>query len=179
MLIPILIGLAVVIALFIVIVATRPSDFRVARSMAIAAPAEVVFAQVNDFHNWEEWSPWAKLDPNARNTYGGAAAGVGAKFAWSGNAKVGEGNMTITQSRPNELVGISLEFIKPFKANNMAEFTFKEQDGETIVNWSMSGKNNFIGKALGLFINCDKMCGAMFEKGLAQMKSLSETTIRK
>ena len=39
----------------------------------------------------------------------------------------------------------------------------------------MSGKNNFMGKAFGLFVNCDKMVGGDFEKGLATMKSVTET----
>ena len=80
-----------VLGVLAVIVATRPSEFRIERATTIAAPAPMVFAQVNDFHKWEAWSPWAKLDPQVKNSYEGAPAGQGAVFAWAGNDKVGEG----------------------------------------------------------------------------------------
>src|SRR2546426_9493937 len=114
-----------IVLLFLVFVSLQPADFRIVRTGAVPAPQAAVFAQVNDFHNWEAWSPWAKLDPAAKNSFEGAPAGEGAVFAWSGNSKVGEGRMTITDSRPSELVRIKLEFLKPFAATNTAEFTFK------------------------------------------------------
>jgi len=79
--------------------------------------------------------------------------------------------MTVTESRPDELVRFRLDFLRPFKATNTAEFTFKSQGGQTVVTWSMSGKCNFISKAMGLFLNCDKMVGSQFEKGLAQLNA--------
>src|SRR5207248_5559157 len=120
----VLVGVAVVVALFAVIVAMQPSDYRIARSATVAAPPAEVFAQVNDFHNWEAWSPWAKLDPNAKNSFAGATSGTGAVFTWSGNKKIGEGTMTILDSKPNDLIRINLEFRRPFKNTNLAEFTF-------------------------------------------------------
>ena len=170
----ILISLAVVVVLFVVIAALRPDEFRVERSATFAAPPEAVFAQVNDFHRWEAWSPWAKLDPAAKNTFAGASAGTGAIFSWAGNKQVGEGSMTITESRPGELIRIKLEFLKPFANTCTAEFTFKPEGNQTVVSWSMSGKNNFMAKAVGLFMNCEKMVGGQFEKGLAAMKSVVE-----
>lgn len=174
----ILIGIALIVVAFIVIVATRPADFRVARSITILAPPEVVFAQVNDFHKWDAWSPWAKLDPAAKNIFEGPTSGTGAAFAWAGNNEVGEGRMIITESRPNELIQINLAFLKPFKATNTAEFTFKPEGDRTMVTWSMFGKNNFISKAVGLFMDCDKMVGGQFEQGLAQMKSIAESAAK-
>ena len=152
----------------------RPSDFRVSRSTTVDASREAVFEQVNDLHNWESWSPWAKLDPNAKTTYEGPKAGVGAAFAWSGNSKIGEGRMTITESRPKELIRFKLNFVKPFIGTNTAEFTFRPEGRQTVVQWTMYGKWNIIAKAMGLFVNCDKMVGAQFEKGLAEMKLLAE-----
>src|SRR3982751_4607157 len=93
-----------IIAIFAVIVAFQPADYIVQRSATINAPSPIVFAQVNDFHNWEAWSPWAKLDPAAKNSFEGPAAGTGAKFSWAGNDKVGEGRMAITESHPSDLV---------------------------------------------------------------------------
>jgi hypothetical protein len=174
----ILIALAVIIIVFLVIVAMQPSDFRIVRSAAISARAAAVFAQVNDFHKWEAWSPWAKLDPAAKATFEGPSAGTGAIFRWAGNREVGEGSMTITESRPSDLIRIKLEFSKPFAATNAAEFTFKPGGNQTTVTWSMEGKNNFIAKAICLFMNMDKMVGGQFEKGLASMKSIVETTAK-
>ena len=167
-------ALVVIVVAFVVIVALQSPDFRVTRSAAIAAPPEAVFSQVNDLHRWEAWSPWAKLDPTAKNSYEGPAAGVGAAFSWAGNNQVGEGRMTITESRPNDLIRMDLEFKKPIKASNITEFTFKPEGNLTVVTWTMSGKNNFISKAIGLFMDCDKMVGGQFEKGLAQIKSIAE-----
>ena len=179
MLMPILVALAVVVVVFLIIVATRPSDFRVTRSAAIAAPPEQVFPHVNELRNWEAWNPWGKMDPNCKMTYHGPPAGVGASYAWVGNNKVGEGRSTITESKPNQLVRFRLEFAKPMKATNTAEFTFQPEGGQTIVTWTMSGKNNFIGKAFGLVVNCDHMIGSQFETGLAQMKLLAEAAVEK
>jgi uncharacterized protein YndB with AHSA1/START domain len=179
MLIPILIVLAVIVAVFVLVVALRPSEFRVARSTVIAAPPAAVFALVNDLHQWESWSPWAHLDPAAKQTYEGSPSGVGATFAWSGNKKIGEGRMAIIESRPNELVRFKLDFVKPFKGTNTAEFTFQPEGNQTAVTWSMVGKNNFLSKAFGLFVNCDQMVGSQFDKGLAQMKSLTESAASK
>ena len=178
MLVEILSGVAVLIVLFVVVVALRPADFCVTRSASMAAPPAVAFVQVNDFHMWEAWSPWAKIDPAVKNTFEGALAGVGAGFSWSGNNQVGQGRMTITDSRPDLLVRIRLEFLKPFKATHTAEFSFRPEGGKTLVTWSMYGKNNFFSKAFALFVDCDKMLGGQFEKGLAQMKSVAETAAK-
>lgn len=174
----ILIGLLLIIGVFAIIVQLQPADFRIERSIIISGFPEPIFNQVNDFHKWEAWSPWAKLDPNAKNSYEGQPSGSGAIFKWAGNNEVGEGSMTIVESRPNELIKIKLEFLKPFKATNTAEFTFEDDGAEegrkTTVTWVMTGKNNFMAKAFGLFVDCDKMIGTMFEKGLAQMKHIVE-----
>jgi hypothetical protein len=174
MLIKILIVAAILLIVLLVIVLLQPSEFRVTRSANVAAPSAAVFAQVNDFHNWEAWSPWAKLDPACKNSFDGPSAGTGAGFGWSGNNKVGQGHMTITESRPPELIRIKLEFLRPFKCTNAAEFTFKPEGNQTAVTWSMSGNKNFFAKAFGLIMNMDKMVGGDFEKGLAQMKSVVE-----
>ena len=170
----IFIAIAVIVVVFVVVVAMQPSEFRIERSARISAPAPAVFAQVNDFHNWEAWSPWAKLDPAAKATFEGPPAGRGAIFRWAGNEEVGEGSMTITESRPSDLIRIKLEFLKPFEATNTAEFTFKPEGNQTAVTWSMEGQNNFIAKAVCLFMNMDQMVGGQFEKGLASMKSVAE-----
>lgn len=174
MLVKILIAVLIVLAALAAYVATRPAEFRVSRAASIAAPAPAVFAQVNELRRWQAWSPWAKKDPQMKQAYAGPPAGTGAVTSWQGNKDVGEGRMTIVESRPNELIRFKLEFFKPFAATNSAEFSFKEQGGRTEVRWSMSGQNNFIGKAMGLVFDFDKMIGADFEAGLANLKTIVE-----
>lgn len=174
MLVPSLIGLGLIVVVFLVVVAMQPSGFRITRSATIAATQSAIFAQVNDFHLWEAWSPWAKIDPNMKQTYEGATSGVGAIHTWSGNNKAGEGRSTITESRPHELIRLKLEFLRPFRATNEVEFTFQPEQTQTLVTWSMTGTNNFMGKVFGLVMNMDKMVGGDFEKGLASLKSLVE-----
>ncbi len=172
----ILILIAIAVIIFVIAVAMQPSDFRVTRTTTISAPASVVFPHVNELQKWDAWSPWAKLDPNAKNSFNGPASGVGAIMRWAGNNKVGQGSMMITENRPDEFIQFKLEFLKPFKATNTAEFTFNSENNQTTVTWSMYGKNNFMGKAMGLIMSCDKMLGGQFEKGLATLKSLVEAT---
>jgi len=174
MLLNILIGLAVVIVVFVIVVATRPADFRVARTLAFAAPPDAVFPHVNELQQWEAWNPWGKVDPNMKLTYAGPASGVGASYAWVGNNEVGEGRSTITEVRANELVQLKLEFFKPMAGVCVAEFTFKPQGSQTEVTWAMTGKHNFIARAMCLFMNMDKMIGGQFEKGLADLKAIVE-----
>jgi hypothetical protein len=178
MLIKIVIGLVVVAVGVAAVVVTRPSEFRVVRSTTIAAPAPVIFAQVNDFHRWDAWNPWAKVDPAMKQTYEGAPAGVGAVYTWAGNREAGEGRMTIIESRPNDLIRVRLEFLKPFAGTSIATFTFKPEGAGTLVTWSMAGENNFIAKAVHLVMDMDRMIGGNFEKGLAQMKTVAEAAAR-
>jgi hypothetical protein len=176
MLIKSLIAVAAIVVVLAIIVAIQPSQFRVARTATISAPAPAIFAQVNDFGNWKAWSPYEKLDPAMNKTYEGPPAGAGAIYRWAGNEKAGEGSATITESRPGELVRIKLEFLKPFAATSTAEFSFKPEGSQTAVTWSLSGQNNFISKAVHLFMKMDKMVGGQFEEGLARMKSVVEAT---
>ncbi len=164
---------ALVLAL-LVLIALQPGPFLVTRSATIAAPPATVFGHVNDFHKWADWSPWAKLDPTMKLIFEGPGAGKGAVYRWAGNSEVGEGQMTILDSKPGERVEILLEFIKPFAAVNNTEFVFKADAGQTVVTWNMSGTNNFMAKAFSLFVSMDKLVGGDFKKGLAQLKSVSE-----
>lgn len=166
--------LVLLVAVFAVVAAMQPEDFQVSRSLKMNAPAAVVFAQVNNLHKWDAWSPWAKLDPNAKETFGGPESGKGAVMSWAGNMQVGEGSMTITESRPTSLIAFRLDFLKPMAATNTAEFHFNGEGAQTEVVWTMSGKRNFMAKAMSLIFNCEKMVGGQFEKGLASLKGIVE-----
>jgi uncharacterized protein YndB with AHSA1/START domain len=174
----ILLVLAIAIVAFVVVVALQPDDFKVTRSATVAAAPAVVFAQVNDLRRWEQWSPWAKIDPSMKQTFEGPSSGEGAALTWSGNSTVGEGKMTLIKSQPPELIHIKLDFEKPMKATNLTEFTFTPVGQGTVVTWSMSGRQNFVQKAFCLLLNGKKMVGGDFEKGLAQMKSVAEAAAK-
>jgi uncharacterized protein YndB with AHSA1/START domain len=179
MLTKVLVAFGAVAVVLAVVVAKQPPRFRVARSAAIAAPPEQVFAQVNDLPSWEAWSPWLKADPAARTAYEGPPAGPGAAFTWSGNSEVGEGRMTITESRPAEVVRLRLDFKRPFASTSAAEFTFVPDGPQTVVTWSMSGEKNLLAKALHMVMNMDTMIGGKFDEGLARMKAIAEATAGK
>ena len=171
-----LVALLVAIAALAAVVASRPAEFRIARSLTISAPPELVFASLDDFQRWGPWSPWEGLDPSMQRDYAGPQSGVGATYHWlSTNDEVGEGRMTITASQPGERLAIQLEFIAPFAATNEAVFALvATADGSTSVTWSMTGHNGFMAKAAGLFMDMDAAVGGDFEKGLAALRRLSE-----
>ncbi|MCC7253932.1 SRPBCC family protein [Hyphomicrobium sp.] len=173
----ILLAVVAVVLAFVVYVALQPSAFRIERSTIVVAPPEAVFAEVNDFHNWQAWSPWAKLDPDAKATFEGPDSGEGAVFRWAGNAAVGEGSMTLLESKPHERIRIRIDFLKPWSGTNTTEFTFKPDGPRTVVTWAMSGEQDFIQKAICVFMNPDKMVGGEFEKGLASMKATAESKL--
>jgi hypothetical protein len=170
----IVLGLVAVVAVLAIVIALQSPEYRVTRTTTIAAPAPVVFAQVNDFHNWQSWSPWAKLDPAMTQSFAGAAAGTGAVYSWAGNAEVGEGRMTVIDSRPHDVIRIRLEFFKPFPSTNAAEFTFRPEGDRTAVTWSVVGEKTFVTKGIFMFVDVDKELGKYFEQGLVQMKSIAE-----
>ena len=178
MLTKVLAALAALFVVLVVVVALQPSQYRITRTATISAPPAAVFAQVNDFHNWRAWSPWEKIDPAMKREYAGAPTGVGAVYAWAGNREVGEGRMTLTESRPSELVGIRLEFFKPMAGVSTAEFRFEPSGRDTVVTWSMSGQKNFLAKSIHLVLNMDAMIGGNFDKGLAELKSTVEAGSR-
>jgi len=152
--------------------AMQPPQFRIERSAHIAAPPQAVFAQVNDFRNWQHWSPWARLDPAARGTFAGPEQGKGAAFSWAGNRSVGEGSMTILDSELNDHIRMQLDFRKPMQATNIADFSFAPEGRGTRMTWAMSGTNSLAGRVMCLAFNPDKMVGGMFETGMRNIDDL-------
>jgi hypothetical protein len=170
----ILVGLAVVIVAILAFAATRPPAFRVERTATIKAPSDSVFALVNDFHAWQQWSPWEKLDPNMKRTITGPPSGKGAIYEWSGNSDVGAGRMEIVESnQPSEIL-IKMHFLEPLEAQSMTEFSFAPQGDSTKITWAMYGENNYLAKLMHMFMNMDSMIGKDFEAGLAKIKTLAE-----
>lgn len=170
------IGIALVVFVggVLAIAATKPDDLHVERNALVSASPGVVFAIINDLHRWNEWSPYDKLDPNMKKTHKGAEAGPGASYEWNGNDNVGEGRLTIVDSKPGELVAMKLEFTRPFNCQNTVNFKLEPTDGGTRVHWIMDGKTNFFCKVMSVFISMDEMCGAQFEEGLASLNNVAK-----
>lgn len=168
--------LAIVVVLAVV-VALRPSEFRIARSRVIAAPASVIYAQLADLHAWARWMPFDEMDPTVTKTFAGPATGVGSSYEYRGE-KIGTGRMTITGLTPDRRVDVLAEFVKPMVARNEVAFTLEPRAGSTTVTWAMTGRNDFIGKAFGLFVDIDKMVGKDFERGLANLGRVAEQNLR-
>jgi len=168
------ITLIVLIAALLAYAATRPDTFRLQRSTVINAPPEQIFPYVNDFKNWLAWSPYEKIDPNLRRTYGGAAQGHGAVYEWDGNNQAGQGRMEIIRSCPPSQVVIKLDFVKPFEAHNTAEFSLAGTGSTTTVTWAMYGPQPYMAKLMNVFGMTERMVGPQFETGLADLKRVME-----
>jgi hypothetical protein len=169
------IAVAVVVVAFCAVVAMQPATYKVERSATMAAPADVVFPEIADYTRFNAWSPWAKLDPDMKTEFTGTPMTVGHSSSWKGNDQVGSGKMTITSVTPNVGIEEKLEFIEPFASEARVMLTIKPAGDKSTVTWSMEGNNNFMSKAMGLFMNMDAMIGADFEKGLAALTTITET----
>lgn len=165
---------AVIIVAVLIYAATRPDTFRVERSTNIKTPPEKIFPHINDFHQWQAWSPWEKIDPAAKTNHSGADSGVGAVYEWNGNNEVGQGRMEIIESSPSSKVRLKIDFIKPFEGHNTIEFTLVPQSGTTTVTQAMYGPSPYISKVMGLFFSLDKAVGTKYEEGLAALKMIAE-----
>lgn len=174
MLTNILVVVAILIIIVLVLAAMKPPTFRIERSTTINAPADRVFALINDLHSWGNWSPWEKVDPSMKRTFSGSPNGVGAVYEWDGNSKAGSGSMKITKSVAPSAIDINLDFLRPFKASNIAEFRTATTGGATQVTWAMHGPNQFLGKVVKVFFNMENMVGKDFERGLTNLKVIAE-----
>lgn len=172
----IFLGLAAVVALILVVAAFQSDDLNITRSATVNATPDAVFKVVNDFRQWDAWSPWSKLDPKMTKSLDGPPEGVGAIYKWSGNNEVGEGFTKLIESKPNEKIAMKLEFVRPFAGSSDVQFSFAPEGAGTKVTWAMQSKKPFIGKVMGLFMNCEKMCGDQFSEGLANLKKIAEAT---
>ena len=170
----ILIVLAVAIAAVLILAATKPDVFRVQRATSIKAPPDKVFGFINDFKRWDGWSPWEKKDPAMKRSFGATTSGKGATYAWEGNKDVGQGSMEITQSTPSSAIKLKLDFLKPFEAHNVVDFTLEPKGDTTQVTWTMAGPTPYFAKIFHVFMDMDSMVGKDFETGLANLKAVAE-----
>jgi hypothetical protein len=169
----IVIMVLVLLAALLLYAATKPDTFRVQRSASINAPAEKIFPFINDFRKWVDWSPWERMDPDLKRSFGGAASGQGSVYEWEGQ-KVGKGRMEIAKISPPTNILINLDFLKPFEAHNIAEFTLEPRGNSTTVTWALYGPNPYIAKVIHIFFSMDSMVGEQFETGLANLRTIAE-----
>jgi uncharacterized protein YndB with AHSA1/START domain len=167
------IAIVVLIAGVLLYASTRPDNYHVERSVLIKAAPEKIFAYINDFHRWDEWTPYNK-DPAMKKTYSGSASGKGARYAWEGNSDVGQGEITLADSTPPSKLVFDLHMMKPFEGRNVASFSLAAAGDATRVTWSLDDKHNLFLKTLTLFMNMDNMIGRDFEVGLAKLKTAVE-----
>jgi len=168
----ILITLVCLVAIAATIGFLSPSHVHVERSLAIKAPSEIIFSQVNILKNWKKWSPWYQMDTAMKMEYNEIPAGAGAGYKWSStNSKVGTGDMTITSSTQDS-ISTAMNFMEHGIAR--AKFIFSKKDSTTKITWVMESDlgMNPIGRIFGLFM--DKMLGPDFEKGLSNLKKVTE-----
>ena len=147
--------------------------FQLARATTVRATPAQIHPLIDDFREWQRWSPWEELDPDMERTFAGPAAGVGSRYAWKGNNKVGEGSMEITASVPAQ-VDIALEFLKPLKASNQTTFLLQPEGDATRVTWRMSGQRNPLMTLLGK-VFFDRRIAQDFDKGLTRLKAAAES----
>jgi len=178
MILKILLALLLAVVIVVVAILMQPPEYKVVRTATLAAAPGEIYSQITDFHNWNAWSPWAKLDPNMAQRYEGAPSGLGAKYGWVGNSEAGAGSMEIDEAVADRKVGIKLEFLKPFPSSSRIIFTLQPNAAGTKVEWAMVGPSTFASKAINLFSSMDKMVGPDFEKGLNQLKSVVEAKPR-
>lgn len=164
---------AAVIAALLIYAAFKPDSFRLSRSATMAAPPDKVFALINDLRRFNEWNPFAKLDPQNAITYDAVTAGVGGAYTWQGE-KSGAGRMQITESVPAQRVTAKLDFTKPFEAHNQVDFTVQPQGNGSTVTWAMHGPMPYFNRVMTIFFDMDKTVGKDFEAGLANLKALAE-----
>src|SRR5512140_2020804 len=143
------------------------------RAVSIAAPPAVVLALISDLRRWPEWSPRERLDPVVRRTYGGPPAGLGSSYYWSGEARVGERRLTITDLSA-AMVGVELELKKPRPADSDLEFRVSEDKGGTRLSVGVVGQSDLDGRPLGFFTSADKTIGPELAAALAGIKDLAE-----
>ena len=163
-----------VILAILVIAAFRAGTIQIERSRSIQAPPDRVFVLIDDFHNWKQWAPQDVEDPAMQRTFSGPEHGLGAASEWSGSGKSGKGRMLIVESEPPKKISIKVDFVKPFEAHNVNEFTLESAGASTLVTWKMQGTNAYFMKVMGIFMNMDRVMGEHFERGLDNLKIVCE-----
>ena len=142
----------------------------VSRSISIQAPLATVKAMVEDFNQWNAWSPWTVLEPDCTVSVTGTANTPGHSMSWDGEV-IGAGNNTLIKTSEHTL-DYALEFLKPWKSKADVNFSFEEGDGATTVTWTMHSSMPFF---LFFMVKMMKNMIAMdYDRGLKMLKAIIE-----
>jgi Polyketide cyclase / dehydrase and lipid transport len=169
-------GLAAILIVMIVLIFTliQPSKGYVERTVVINAPVQEVFRELNTYQTFTLWSPWAKMDANAKYTYDGPDSGVGAKMAWEGKS-IGKGSQWIEASTPDKHIKNVINF-EDLNGVFYAQYILEPEGNQTKLTWTYDGVNNgFLGKMRWLFMK--GALGAQYEEGLHDLKYLIEKRV--
>ncbi len=170
----IIIAIVVLVAGVLAYAASRPAELAIDRVIVISATPEVIFPHINNSQKANEWMPWQATDAGLKMIYAGPAEGVGSKSSWDSSGQMGAGEALVVESVPSQVVKTQLTYTKPFQMSQLAEISLTPENGGTRVKWAVTGKNGFVFRLMGIFMNCDKLIGDQFEKGLANLKSKVE-----
>lgn len=163
-------AVAVAGAAIIGFAARRPDTFKYARSLAIDAAPERIMAMIASPRAMNTWNPFA-ADPSSKGEYAGPESGPGAAYHFAGRS--GTGRFEVVRVEPG-LAAMRLVMTKPLACDNAVAFTLEPQGASTLVTWTMEGRQSLPAKIMSVFIDCDRMCGSQFEKGLADLKAKVE-----
>ncbi|MGB5370047.1 MAG: SRPBCC family protein [Flavobacteriaceae bacterium] len=167
--------LAAVIVLIAVLAMFAPKSYDVSRKVEIERPRSEVFEYLRSLKKMDDWSPWAKKDPNMEKKFSGVDGEVGALSYWKGNKNVGEGEQEIKRIIDGKRIESELRFLKPWKSTSDCYLEVEDAgSGKSKVVWGFSGKNKFPMSLVSLFVSMDKMVGKDFEEGMRNLKSKLE-----
>jgi len=170
-------AVGVVVVGVLIVAATRPDVIHVERSLTIAAAPAAIYPELVDLKRFVVWSPWSGIDPAQKTEISDPSAGVGARYAWAGNADVGVGYMAITSVEPDTNVVMRLVFTSPWQSEADVGFYLAPAGEGTSVRWTYDQRAGFSDKVFGLFMDMDTMLGADFEKGLRNLaEQVAKTT---
>lgn len=167
--------LVALVLLFFVVGLFLPKAAHIERSITTAASPNAVYELVDGFARFNEWSPWANIDPTTKYTFRGPASGVGARLEWtSAHPNVGSGSQEIIAIEPGRSVTSALDFGTGNPTT--AKLLLVPEGAGTRVTWTLDSdlSSSIVGRYFGLAF--DRMVGPYFEKGLAQLKALAEST---
>jgi hypothetical protein len=167
--------LVLVIAGILIAAGFASPKMDVTREIIVNAPVASVFPHINNSEKANAWMPWAASDPSLKMNYSGPAEGVGSKASWESTGDMGTGEALVVDSVPNEYVKTKLTFVKPFQMEEMATLSVAPVEGGTKVSWNAVAEKPYLFRVVGLFMDCDKMVGGEFEKGLASLKTKLES----
>ncbi|HZI57486.1 MAG TPA: SRPBCC family protein [Verrucomicrobiae bacterium] len=174
MILKIFVVIVALIAAVLIFAATRPNTFHVQRSMIIHAPADKIFALINNLPSWDSWEPDDRKDTTMKKTFSGPASGMGATAEWDSKGQGGKGRLSIIEAVPNSKVAVKVDFVKPFEAHNLNEFKLEPDSGGTKVTWSIEASNLYAMKLIGVFFNIPRQFGKHVKSGLSNLKSVAE-----